>query len=347
MGLGADVPASEAPSSGPGYAVGMRPVRQAPIALLGVLVTLSVALAACGPNPSPGTPKPSGATSQPPTTGLSSPSGSGTASGPTRIPLLLDLQDPVGTTRLLFGMLDAKNNPIGGPDMTINVAFYEVAKSTDSPVATVPAKFIWTIPPKTGIYELTTTFADAGDWIAEFTSTAAGLTERTRVQFQVSPTSPTPVVGTKAPDTRTPTLADVGGDVKQVSTDTSPDLDFYKVSVHDALAQHKPFVLVFATPAFCTSKVCGPTLDSIKAIAKTEPGMIFINVEPYKMSFANGHLQPVLDAQNYLQATDVTNAWGLPTEPWIFVVDKDGIVRGSWSTVVDPGDLTAAIDAVK
>ena len=193
-------------------------------------------------------------------------------------------------------MLDTKNNPIGGPDMTISVAFYEVAKSTDTPVATVPAKFIWTIPPKTGIYELTTTFADAGDWIAEFTSTAAGLTERTRVQFQVSATSLTPVVGTKAPDRSTPTLADVGGDVKQVSTDTDPDLDFYKVSAQDALAQHKPFVLVFATPAFCTSKVCGPTLDSIKAIAKTEPGFTFINVEPYVMAFKNGSLQPVLDA---------------------------------------------------
>ena len=37
---------------------------------------------------------------------------------------------------------------------------------------------------------------------------------------------------------------------------------FYQVSVHDALAAHKPFVLVFATPAFCTSRVCGPTLDT-------------------------------------------------------------------------------------
>ncbi len=301
-------------------------------------MTGAVLLAAC--NPTATTPSPLGSAA-----GSATPSG--VASGPTRIPILLDVQDPVGTTRFLFGMLDAKNNPIGGPNMTVSVAFYEVARSTDTPVATVPAKFIWTIPPKTGIFELTTTFADAGDWIAEFSSTAAGQTERTRVQFQVAPTSSTPVVGTMAPDTKTPTLADVGGDVKQVSTDTSPDPDFYKVSVHDALASHQPFVLVFATPAFCTSKVCGPTLDSIKAVAKSEPGMTFINVEPYRMSFVNGQLQPVLDAQNSLQANDVTIAWGLTNEPWIFVVDKGGIVRGSWSTVVDASDLTAVIDAVK
>jgi hypothetical protein len=320
----------------------MRPLRHAPTALLGALATVVLILSACGPGASSTSPR---ASANPSTNAPASPSG--VASGPTRIPLLLDVQDPVGTTRVLFGMLDTKNDPIGGPDLAITVAFYEVAKSTDSPTSTVPAKFIWTIPDKMGVYELTTTFADAGDWVAEFTSTKAGLTERTRVQFQVAPTSTTPVVGAKAPDTKTPTLADVGGDVKQVSTDTTPDLDFYKVSVHDALAQHKPFVLVFATPAFCTSKVCGPTLDSIKALAKTEPGVTFINVEPYKMSFANGHLQPILDAQNYLQATDVTSAWGLPTEPWIFVVDKDGVVRSSWSTVVDPADLTAAIEALK
>ena len=307
---------------------------------LGGFLALALALvvAGCGPTVASA---PASASARP------SASPSGVGSGPSRIPLLLDLQDPVGTTRVLFGMLDQKNNSIGAPDLRVDVAFYEIAKSTEAPVATASATFIWTIPDTRGIYEVTSTFANAGDWIAEFTSTKAGLTEKTRVHFQVAPTSTTPLVGARAPDTKTPTLSDVGGDVKQLSTDTTPDPDFYKVSVHDALAQHKPFVLVFATPAFCTSRVCGPTLDAIKAIARSEPGMTFINVEPYKMAFTDGHLQAILDADKFLQANDVTNAWGLPTEPWIFVVDKDGIVRGSWSTVVSPADLSATIDAVK
>ena len=75
--------------------------------------------------------------------------------------------------------------------------------------------------------------------------------------------------------------------------------------------------------------------------------MTFINVEPYKMAFTDGHLQADPRRHRFLQANDVTTAWGLQTEPWIFVVDNDGIVRGSWSTVVIPADLTAAIDAVK
>lgn len=309
----------------------MRPVRAVPAALLGLLVPLALALAGCGPAvATPVASRPAGVTA-----------------GPTRIPYLTDGEDPVGTTRVLFAMLDTQNNSIGAPDLTVSVAFYDIARSTAVPVATVPATFMWTIPDKTGIYEVTSTFGEAGDWIAEFTSSKAGLTERTRVQFPISAESSTPVVGAKAPDTKTPTLADVGGDVKRLSTDATPDPSFYRVSVHDALAAHKPFVLVFATPAFCTSRVCGPTLDNVKAIARSETGMTFINVEPYEMTFKDGHLQPVVDTGNNLQATDVTTAWGLPTEPWIFVVDRDGIVRGSWSTVVLPADLTRAIDAVK
>jgi hypothetical protein len=275
------------------------------------------------------------------------PSAAPSASGPTRIPLVIDQEDPVGNTRFLFGMITSAGDSLGSPSLTVSVAFFDLAKSSTVPTGTYPATFIWAIPDVKGIYVVNPTFAEAGDWAADFTSTAAGLTETTRVSFPVSATSSTPEVGAKAPDTVTPTLADVGGNVKQLSTDTTPDPDFYRVSVHDALAQHKPFVLVFATPAFCTSRQCGPTLDSIKAIAKTTPGMTFINVEPYKMQYTNGSLQPILDGQNALQPTDVTDAWGLLTEPWIFVVDKTGVVRASYSLIVSADELKAAIAAVE
>src|SRR5207253_4658843 len=113
----------------------------------------------------------------------------------------------------------------------------------------------------------------------------------------------------KAAPSKTPTLAEVGGDVHQVSTDTNPDPSFYKLSVDQAVAQHKPFVLVFATPAFCTSRQCGPTLDVVKSLSKGEPGVTFINVEPYKLSYQNGQLQPVLDANGQLVPTDATTQW--------------------------------------
>ncbi|TMD26627.1 MAG: hypothetical protein E6I94_10415, partial [Chloroflexi bacterium] len=76
------------------------------------------------------------------------------------------------------------------------------------------------------------------------------------------------------------------------------------LSEDDAIKGHIPFVLVFATPAFCTSRQCGPTLDQVKAVAHETQKVSFINVEPYKLEYANDRLQPVLDANGQLQATD-------------------------------------------
>jgi len=310
-------------------------IRRTRSALVAACVALALGLAACS----------AGSSSSAGTTSSSSaaPSAAASGGGPTRIPILIDAQDVVGRARFLFAFSDRQNAPIGAPDMAAKVAFYDLAASSTTPTATVDATFIWAIQGQRGIYVADTTFGEAGDWAADFTTTKNGVTETTRVTFQVAATSSTPAIGAKAPDTVTPTLADVGGDVKKISTDTTPDPAFYTTSVHEALAAHKPFVLVFATPAFCTSRQCGPTLDAIKALAKTEPAMTFINVEPYKLTFANGQLQPVLDANGQLQATDATNAWGLLTEPWIFVVDGTGIVRGSFELIASDAELKAAI----
>ena len=112
----------------------------------------------------------------------------------------------------------------------------------------------------------------------------------------------------------------------------------------DAVAAKRPFVLVFATPAFCQSAQCGPTLDRIKAVAAASPDDVaFINVEPYQLAFTEGRLQPVLDANGQLQPVASVNEWGILTEPWIFTVDGDGIVRGSFEGVVGEDELKAAV----
>ena len=143
-------------------------------------------------------------------------------------------------------------------------------------------------------------------------------------------------------------VADVGGDVSKISTDPTPDPAFYQTSVADALAAHKPFMLVFATPKFCQTAQCGPTLDLLKPVAAANPDVTFINVEPYKLQDVDGQLQPVLDPnkQNSLIATDVTDEWGLLSEPWIFAVDRDGIVRGSYELTITDAELNEIIPVI-
>ena len=109
-----------------------------------------------------------------------------------------------------------------------------------------------------------------------------------------SPTSTVVAIGDPAPSVDTPTLADVGGDVSKISTDDQPVDAFYETSIADALTAKKPFVVVFATPAFCKTAQCGPTLDRVKPIAAAHPGVTFINVEPYQLQLVDGQLQPVL-----------------------------------------------------
>ncbi len=259
-------------------------------------------------------------------------------------PVIISSQIAVGENRVVFSFVDPSSGlPIGSPDMPASISF--IAPGTTQPTAAVQGEFVWAIQGSRGEYIAHATFPAAGQWTAVFDVTPkGGQKESIGLPFNVLAKPTVITVGDKAPDTKTPILSDVGGDIRQISSDTSPDPAFYQVSVDTALARHTPFILIFATPAFCRSAQCGPTLNQVKAAASTAPSSVaFINVEPYKLTFTDGRLQPVLDAQNNLIPTDVSNAWGLPTEPWIFAVDRNGIVQGSFEGIITPQELSDVI----
>lgn len=252
-----------------------------------------------------------------------------------------------GRARILFLYLDVSNAIASAPDRTVSVAFYDLGRDPATAVATAEGTFIWTIEDERGMYLLDVDLPEAGTWGAEFTTEAPGSpVETVRMTFEVHDSSPTVAIGDPAPASETPTLDDVGGDVARISTDTDPVPAFYETSVADALAEHRPFVLVFATPRFCTSAQCGPTLDRLKPFAAAHPEVTFINVEPYQLQVVDGQLQPLLDANGALQATDVTDEWGLLTEPWIFAVDRAGVVRGSYELIVSDAELDAVVEEI-
>jgi hypothetical protein len=263
---------------------------------------------------------------------------------PSVIPLIVSTEQVVGPNRFVFSFIDPDTNlPVASPDRPASVAF--IAPGQTDPGPAVPATFVWAIEGERGDYVASTSFPEAGDWKAVFiTQAPGGPQEAIGVDFPVRETGTTIAAGKPAPSTTNPTSADVGGDLSKISTDKEPDPAFYQLTVADALTQHKPFVLVFATPAFCQSAQCGPTLDRVKAASASAPDDVaFINVEPYQLAYTEGRLQPVLDADNQLQPVDAVNEWGLVSEPWIFTVGKDGIVDGSFEGVVGDEELKAAI----
>ena len=330
-----------------------------PTALVAIGIGLGMALLGCGPGGTTGSPgaataSPGGSTSATCSTAPAPPddlAGWGApATAPTVVPLLINSAGEIacGPNRILFTILDGSGTPIAAPDRTASIALYNLGRDPSTPIAKVDGTFIWAIENVRGIYVANTSFPEAGRYGAEFTTAATGGAPVTlRLTFDVQPSSPVVRVGDHAPTSKTPTLADVGGDPSHISTDSNPDPAFYRTSVDQAIAKHEPFVLIFATPKFCTSAQCGPTLDRIKPFATRYPGVTFINVEPYKLKLVDGVLQADTDAKEQLQATTVTDEWHLFSEPSVYVVDGDGIVRATFELIFSDAELTTALDAVK
>jgi hypothetical protein len=268
------------------------------------------------------------------------------STNPSVFPVIVSGELIPGPNRFVFSFLDATGTkPVGAPDRTASIQFTGPSGEAVGPVT---GTFIWAIENVNGVYVTHVDFPIAGGWTAKFTTEAPGSPKET-IQFGFDVKSDASVVepGEKAPSVETPTLADVGGDVSKISTDAKPVPTFYKTSVAAALAAHEPFVLVFATPKFCQTATCGPTLEKVKTVAAVHPNLTFINVEPYQLQLVDGQLQPVLDAGGNLQAVPATIAYGLLTEPFVFVVGSDGIVKASFELVFTPDEINEALATLK
>ena len=322
-----------------------------PLARSVVLLAVALIAVACGATPAGGTASGGGTcpTTPPP---QGTPDGWDVASQkPSVFPQIINPSGTIacGANRLVFSFLDPQNVPIAKPDRTADVQVFDLGADPSKPVAQGAARFIWAIEPSVGVYVIDLDLKTAGSYGIEFKTAAPGAPSETiRTAFDVQPTSSVVTVGDKAPASKTPTLADVGGELAKISTDASPVKALYETSVAEAVAAKKPFVVAFATPKFCTSKQCGPTLDRLKPIAARHPGVTFINVEPYQLQFTDGQLQPILtgDPPN-LTPTAATVEWRLPLEPWVFVVDKNGIVTASFMLIFSDEELEAALKAVE
>jgi hypothetical protein len=164
--------------------------------------------------------------------------------------------------------------------------------------------------------------------------------------FSVRDKTDTPAIGADAPASDTLTATDPAA-IVAISTDQDPDPRLYTLSVKDAIGAGKPFVLVFATPLFCTSGTCGPALDLVKQVMPDYIGRVnFIHVEPYLLQVTDGRTQPALDVLGHPQPVRAVVEWGLPTEPYVFVVDAHGKVAAKFEGMAYPDELTAALDAL-
>jgi hypothetical protein len=139
-----------------------------------------------------------------------------------------------------------------------------------------------------------------------------------------------PVVGEVPPAIENRTLA-TEPDLARLTSDAEPEAGLYQMTIKDTMASGKPSVVVFATPGFCTSRLCAPVVNSVKSLYPALKDKVnFIHVEIYE-SFDPLTYGPEMEQ------------WGLPSEPWTFVLDADGKVVERLGGPLSPRELSAAL----
>jgi hypothetical protein len=229
---------------------------------------------------------------------------------------------PVGTDRLAFGIIDNRSGFVYG-----KTAVY-IAPSPDRPAEgpyPAPADVLVTqgryrskqaatdASPFAAVYAAQVPFKRAGSYSILAVTQAGGKTFASPGQIKViAPQDDRiPEVGERPPKVKTDTLGSAGGDVAAIDTRVPPS-DMHAKSFADVLGK-KPVALVFATPQLCQSRVCGPVVDvALQMKAKYGDRIEFIHQEVYEGNDVTKGLREPLRRFN------------LPTEPWLFVVGRDG-----------------------
>jgi hypothetical protein len=262
------------------------------------------------------------------------------------VPIVVSPVLAVGPNRFIYSLLDgATNEPLARPDRSSTVRF--VAPDGGAALE-APATFIWAIDDLRGLYVSRATFDRPGRWTAQITvSSGAATWPSARAEFVVAASRPGIAVGSAAPRLDNPTLATVDNDIRRLTTDIRPDLRFYQRSVAQLLDAHQPFVLVFASPGFCTSGTCGPTLERVKAAAQTYPTLSFVQIESYAEHLESGRLQPDLDASGNLVPSSALETYGVPSETSVLVVDRAGLIHDIFDVLVGTGELETVLSGLE
>ena len=185
-----------------------------------------------------------------------------------------------------------------------------------------------------GIYVTQVPFERPGLWGLELLAKQGdGPIEVLRLTIDVLAAPSTPAPGTPAPRSHNLIATDVG-DLRRIDTSDPPDPRLHQVRIADAIAQGKPQVVVFATPKFCTRRVCGPVVDVVRTLLPAYGDrVVFTHQEIWQDAAAQEFFPTVAE-------------WGLQTEPWIFVVDGKGIVRAKFEGLTTAREIEAALKQV-
>jgi len=148
----------------------------------------------------------------------------------------------------------------------------------------------------------------------------------------VGQSSQIPAVGQRPPAITTETLASVHGEVALLTTRIPPE-NMHSVSFNRVLGK-RPIALLVSTPALCTSRICGPVTDIVVELQHQFGNRItFIHQEVYVDN------DPAKGLRLQLKP------FHLQTEPWLFTIDRRGVIVGRLQGAFGVNEARQALEA--
>ena len=188
----------------------------------------------------------------------------------------------------------------------------------------------------TGMLDL----ASAGLWGIEVAVPRPdGSIESLLFPVMVKEQSTAPAVGAPAPRGENRMALDVAS-LAELTTSSEPDPALYAERINAALDRGRPFVITFASPAFCTTALCGPQVELLSELVPTWGDRYsFIHVDLYE----NPH--EIRGDLERARRTPLLKTWAIESDEWTFVVGPDGRIAARFESFVAREELEAALQA--
>jgi hypothetical protein len=250
-----------------------------------------------------------------------------------------------GAVDLAFAFLgDGGGEPEPGPTAT---AEYVPVPGTE-PGATEPS----VEPGARGIYEAENVVFDApGVWEVTVSAQIEGVAQQLRTSFAVAEDSGIPAPGDRAIETETLTLDSKGvpnSAIDSLAVDDAPipDRELHEWSIADAIEAARPALVLFGTPAYCTSNFCGPEVEELQRLAEEYPDRaVYIHVEIWKQ-YDPPQVQVINEGAAEWLLRKEPDGDPFMTEPWLFLIGADGRIVDRWGSMFDRDDVAAALQAL-
>jgi hypothetical protein len=259
-----------------------------------------------------------------------------------------------GDASIVVALSEADASPISDASLAVSGRFTAPASSGMVDPVRVDGRIVHPPGGSRDLVRLDATLPVAGRWTLEVTITkpgdSASPTERRAVtSLTVRDPGSVPMRGDRAPATVTPTLASVGGEVALLTSDSHPLSALYELSVADALAAGSPFMLVLDSAGFKESAACGGALAIVHGLADAGPAVPVIHAEPFRTRAVGGRLTldppdgPATLAEWSVDWGLDDPAFGTGSIPWVFVVNRDGVVRAAFQGVMGSEEVALAL----